>query len=168
MDYSVRFASSQSDLDAAFQLRRHVFEVEQKIPRPLYPDTFDGLADHAVAYDASGRCIATGRAFRLDSRTVRIGRQVVAPDVRHNGVGRSVYEALERITRMRGMREIVVHAHLHAEPFYLRIGFEREGEIFEEKDVRRVRLRKRIELRPTPQPPEPRPGLVPRPSAPQP
>jgi predicted GNAT family N-acyltransferase len=152
MEFSVRFASSQADLDAAFQLRRHVFEVEQKIPRPLYPDTFDGLADHAVAYDADGRCIGTGRAFRLDSRTVRIGRQVVAPDARHNGVGRSVYEALERITRMRGMKEIIVHAHLHAEPFYLRIGFVREGDVFEERGVRRVKLRKRIEERHPPAP----------------
>jgi predicted GNAT family N-acyltransferase len=155
MEYSVRFASSQADLDAAFQLRRHVFEVEQKIPRPLYPDTFDGLADHAVAYDADGRCVGTGRAFRLDSRTVRIGRQVVAPDARHHGVGRAVYEALERIARMRGMKEIVVHAHLHVEPFYLRIGFEREGDMFEERGVRRVRLRKRIEVRAVPPPPEP-------------
>jgi predicted GNAT family N-acyltransferase len=159
MEFSVRFASSQADLDAAFQLRRHVFEVEQKIPRPLYPDTFDGLADHAVAYDEAGRCVGTGRAFRLDSRTVRIGRQVVAPDARHNGVGRSVYEALERITRMRGMKEIVVHAHLHAEPFYLRIGFEREGDVFEERGVRRVKLRKRIEERPA-APPDQRPSTA--------
>lgn len=146
MDYVIRFASSQSDLDAAFQLRCHVHEVEQKIPRPLYPDSFDGLADHAVAYDSAGRCIGTGRAFRMDSRTVRIGRQVVAPDARHHGVGRSVYAALERITRMRGMKEIVVHAHLHAERFYANLGFVREGEVFEEKGVRRIRLRKRIEV----------------------
>lgn len=146
MEFSIRFASSQQDLDAAFQLRRHVFDVEQKIPRPLYPDTFDGLADHAVAYDAAWRCIGTGRAFRLDTRTVRIGRQVVAPDARHHGVGRAVYESLERIARMRGMREIVVHAHLHAEPFYLNLGFARDGGVFEEKGVRRVKLRKSIQL----------------------
>jgi predicted GNAT family N-acyltransferase len=144
MEFSIRFASSQQDLDAAFQLRRHVFDVEQKIPQPLYADTFDGLADHAVAYDAEMRCIGTGRAFRLDSRTVRIGRQVVDPSLRHQGVGRAVYEALERIARMRGMKEIVVHAHLHAEPFYLNLGFRREGDVFEEKNVRRVKLRKPI------------------------
>ncbi len=89
MHYLVRFASRPTDLENAFSLRRHVFETEQNIPRPMFPDSFDSIADHAVAYANDGRCIGTGRAYRLDSRTFRIGRQVVAPDSREVTWGRS-------------------------------------------------------------------------------
>lgn len=144
MHYLVRFASRPTDLENAFSLRRHVFETEQNIPRPMFPDSFDSIADHAVAYANDGRCIGTGRAYRLDSRTFRIGRQVVAPDSRGNGVGGALLEALERIAELRGVRELVVHAQLAAEPWYARHGYEPEGAVFDEQGTTRRRLRKVI------------------------
>ena len=144
MHYLVRFASRPSDLDSAFALRRHVFEIEQGVPRPVFPDSFDSVADHAVAYAPDGRCIGTGRAFRLDARTFRIGRQVVAPDSRGNGVGGALLDALERIAELRGVKEVVIHAQLAAEPWYTRRGYQAEGAVFEEGGTPRRRLRKTI------------------------
>ncbi|MFO0583750.1 MAG: GNAT family N-acetyltransferase [Anaeromyxobacter sp.] len=144
MPYLVRFASRPEDLDSAFALRRHVFEVEKSVPRPMFPDSFDSIADHAVAYGPDGRCVGTGRAYRLDARTFRIGRQVVAPDVRGSGVGSALLEALERIAELRGVRELVVHAQLAAEPWYAKRGYEPEGSVFDEAGTTRRRLRKVI------------------------
>jgi predicted GNAT family N-acyltransferase len=144
MHFNVRFASRPVDLEAAFAIRRHVFEVEQGIPRPMLPDVWDGVADHALALDPEGHCVGTARAYRLDSRTFRIGRQVVAPEARNLGVGTKILEALERMATLRGVKEVVVHAQLSAEEYYQKQGYRPEGGIFDEKGTPRRLLRKTL------------------------
>lgn len=146
MAYIVRFATTSEDNGAAFDLRRAVFEVEQNVPRPLDRDGWDEVADHVVVLDEAGRCVGTGRTVRLDSRTAQIGRMATAADRRGTGVGALVLEALERISRLRGVDELVVHAQLPAERFYRNRGFITETEPFEEQGVPHVRMRKHIAL----------------------
>jgi predicted GNAT family N-acyltransferase len=142
MAYEVRFASTQQDRDAAFLLRRVVFEIEQNVPRPLDRDPHDYSADHVVAFDGYGRCVGTGRLVRLDSRTCQIGRMATAPDHRKHGVGAAVLENLERMARLRGLAEIVLHAQLPAEPFFRNRGYAREGEPFLAEGIPHVVMRK--------------------------
>jgi predicted GNAT family N-acyltransferase len=144
MDYLVRFASTPEDRDAAFALRRAVFEDEQNIPRPLDRDAHDFNADHVVALDAEGRCVGTGRIVRLDTRTCQVGRQATAPGHRKRGVGAAVLDDLERMARLRGVLELIVHAQLPAEPFYAKRGFVKEGAVFQEQGVPHVLMRKRL------------------------
>src|SRR5512144_2350391 len=144
MEYVVRFASSQQDREAAFVLRRAVFEVEQGVPRPLDRDAFDANADHAVVFDGGGRCVGTGRLVRMDSRTCQVGRMATAADVRGQGVGGKVLEALERMAALRGVAEITVHAQLPAEAFYRNRGFATEGAPFKDQGVPHVLMRKRL------------------------
>lgn len=144
MAYLVRFASSTQDLDAGYALRREVFEAEQNIPRPLDRDPFDYSADHVVAFDDSGRCVGTGRAVRMDTRTCQIGRMAVAADCRRKGVGALVLEALERMAALRGLRELYLHCQIPAEPFYRNRGYVTEGEQFLDHGVPHVLMRKRL------------------------
>ena len=148
MSYLVRFASTPQDLDAAYALRHAVFEVEQNVPRPLDRDAYDGNADHVVAFDGSGRCVGTGRAVRLDSRTCQIGRQVTAADHRRRGVGALVLEALEHMASLRGLAEIIIHAQLPAESFYKNRGYVAEGGVFQEEGVPHVLMRKAVQRTP--------------------
>jgi predicted GNAT family N-acyltransferase len=142
MEFQVRYASTNEDRDLAYALRREVFEVEQNVPRPLDRDAFDLNADHVVAFDGSGACVGTGRAVRLDSRTCQIGRMATSRSHRKGGVGAAVLEALERMAALRGLREIVVHSQLPAEPFYRKRGYAPEGEQFLEEGVPHVLMRK--------------------------
>ncbi len=144
MSYLVRFASSTADLDAGYTLRQDVFELEQRIPRPLDRDPFDFSADHVVAFDASGRCVGTGRAVRIDSRTCQVGRMAVAADHRRKGVGAAVLEALERMAKLRGLAEIVVQSQLPSEPFFKSRGYVTEGPTFLDQGVPHVLMRKRL------------------------
>ena len=144
MSYVVRFATSREDNDAAFDLRRAVFEVEQNVPRPLDRDPYDLNADHVVAMDSSGRCIGTGRAVRLDHRTCQIGRMAVAAERRQQGVGAAILEALERMATLRGVQEIIVHAQLPAERFYSNRGYVTEGAPFHDQGVPHVLMRKTL------------------------
>jgi predicted GNAT family N-acyltransferase len=143
MPILVRYASSTQDLDAGYALRREVFEVEQNIPRPLDRDPYDFNADHVVAFD-DGRCVGTGRIVRLDARTAQVGRMAVSADQRGRGVGAQVLEALERMARLRGLSELLVHSQLAAEAFYANRGFVREGEPFLDQGVPHVVMRKHL------------------------
>jgi predicted GNAT family N-acyltransferase len=142
MSYIVRFASTSEDRDAAFSLRRDVFEVEQNVPRPLDRDPYDTKANHVVAYDDAGVCVGTGRVVRVDTRTGQIGRMVTAAEHRRRGIGAAVLEQLERIASLQGLRELVVHSQLPAEPFYRSRGYETDGETFLEEGVPHVLMRK--------------------------
>ncbi len=144
MAYHVRFASTLGDRDAAFTLRREVFEVEQGVPRPLDRDAHDFNADHVVAFDEAGRCVGTGRVVRVDSRSCQIGRMATALEHRQHGIGGQVLEALERMAALRGLAEITVHAQLPAEPFYAHRGYVKEGDVFLEEGVPHVLMRKRL------------------------
>ena len=144
MAYLVRFASTPADLDAGYALRRDVFEKEQNIPRPLDRDPFDYSADHVVAFDEGGRCVGTGRVVRVDARTALIGRMAVAKDQRKLGVGALVLESLERMASMRGIAEVTVNSQLPAEPFYVRRGYARVGEVFLDFGVPHVTMRKSL------------------------
>jgi predicted GNAT family N-acyltransferase len=142
MAYLVRFASTVEDRDAAYALRRQVFEVEQNVPRPLDRDAHDFNADHVVAFDGDGRCVGTGRVVRLDARSCQIGRMATAADHRKHGVGAAVLDALERMAALRGLAEIVVHAQLPAEAFFAHRGYVTEGKQFLEEGVPHVQMRK--------------------------
>ncbi len=142
MAYLVRFASTAQDRDAACELRRAVFELEQNVPRPLDRDANDLNADHVVVLDDGGRCVGTGRLVRLDRRTCQIGRMATAAEHRRHGVGRAALEALERMAALRGVGEIVLHAQLPAEPFFAHRGYVTEGAPFKEEGVPHVRMRK--------------------------
>jgi predicted GNAT family N-acyltransferase len=144
MAYLVRFASTVEDRDAAYTLRRAVFEVEQNVPRPLDRDAHDFNADHVVAFDGDGRCVGTGRVVRVDSRTCQIGRMATDPSHRRHGVGAKVLDALEQMARLRGLAEVVVHAQIPAEPFFAHRGYVKEGASFLEEGVPHVLMRKQL------------------------
>ena len=56
----VRLAGPQ-DLDGVYAVRHEVFVVEQGVPVELERDELDAAADHAVAVDAAGAVVGTGR-----------------------------------------------------------------------------------------------------------
>lgn|SRR5574340_696608 len=144
MDFLVRFASSTEDRDAAYALRKVVFEEEQQLPRVLDRDALDYSADHVVAFDGSGRCLGTCRMVRTDSRTCQLGRIAVDAAARRHGVGAAMLEALERMARLRGIAELAVASQLGSEPFFLARGYARDGGVFQDGGVPHVTMRKNL------------------------
>jgi len=144
MPLSVRFAVTPDDLDAAYALRRAVFETEQNVPRPLDRDPLDDRASHAVAFDETGRCVGTGRVVRVDTRLGQIGRQAVLPERRRHGVGAAVLDALEHMARLQGLRELAVNSQLPARHFYEARGYVATGEVFLDQGVPHVLMRKSL------------------------
>jgi predicted GNAT family N-acyltransferase len=145
------YARKETDLASPFEVRivdwdaaradarpvRHtVFVVEQQVPLELEWDDRDAVCDHAIAYDAAGRPIGTGRLLP----DARIGRMAVVAEWRGKGVGAAILAALLERARQRGKQRVTLHAQTHAAGFYAKYGFVTEGAVFIEADIPHVTM----------------------------
>jgi YbgC/YbaW family acyl-CoA thioester hydrolase len=146
-----RFESGQTMVDVhvgswedlgtqARAIRNAVFIDEQRIPAEMEWDDADESAVHAVARNALGRPLATGRMLEHVPGVAKIGRMAVLASSRNSGVGRAVLDALLSAARQRGEREAVLHAQLDAARFYERAGFLRRGPQFDEAGIAHVEM----------------------------
>jgi predicted GNAT family N-acyltransferase len=138
----VRLASAD-ELPALHALRHEVFVVGQQVPEALERDEHDAAADHVVAV-RDGALVATGRLVRRADGAGSIGRMAVAPQARGQGLGACVLRRLEQQAVERGLRQVELHAQLHARSFYERAGYEPFGEVYLEAGIEHVSMRKAL------------------------
>jgi predicted GNAT family N-acyltransferase len=152
---AVRIARPE-DLDAVFAVRHEVFVEEQAVPVELERDELDAAADHAVALDATGAVVGTGRLVdgRIDEQgrlepgspgTVgTVGRMAVAAAARGSGAGRALLDLLVLRAAQRGLPAVELHAQVHARAFYERAGFTPFGEVYLEAGIEHLGMRREL------------------------
>lgn len=118
-------------------VRYEVFVLEQKVPVELEWDDMDAACLHVLVYDESGQAVGTGRLLPDG----HIGRMAVRERARGQGIGGIMLEALMTEARRRGDRCVLLNAQTHAEPFYRRFGFVRDGEEFMEAGIPHIGMR---------------------------
>jgi predicted GNAT family N-acyltransferase len=121
----VRPADWRVDREILKVLREEVFIREQSVPADMEWDEFDPQAHHVIAM-ADGVPIGTGRLL-ADGH---IGRMAVLRTWRGRGAGSTLLSTLMEMARALGMRRLTLNAQIQAVPFYLRHGFQPEGEEF--------------------------------------
>jgi len=126
--------------DAASAIRRQVFIEEQGIPADMEWDAADASCLHALARNRFGLPLATGRMLEHVPGVAKIGRMAVLRPMRGTQIGRQVLDALMTEAKKQGYREVLLHAQLSAENFYLRAGFQRRGQPFEEAGIGHVEM----------------------------
>lgn len=87
----------------------------------------DTEAVHALVRDDGGVPVGTGRYYRLDARSVQVGRMAVDAGVRRRGAGALLLAALLDNARAEGFAQVRLDAQVHARGFYLRAGFMDDG-----------------------------------------
>lgn len=128
--------------DQAGAIRKAVFVDEQGIPADLEWDAADTTCVHALARNRLGLALATGRLLAHEPGTSKIGRMAVLPSQRGTGVGRQVLDALMAAAKARGDQSVLLYSQASAVPFYLRSGYQAEGEPFEEAGIPHLAMRK--------------------------
>nr|WP_315219595.1 GNAT family N-acetyltransferase [uncultured Duganella sp.] len=118
-------------------IRFEVFVEEQKVPAELEMDHMDAVCLHAVAYDAAGIPVGTGRLLPDG----HIGRMAVRKRGRGTGVGGALLQGLMAQAKARGDRQVVLSSQSHAAPFYQRHGFTIEGDEFFEAGIAHINMR---------------------------
>jgi predicted GNAT family N-acyltransferase len=131
---SLRIADWPEAQALVMPLRLRVFVDEQGVPADIEQDDFDPVCRHAIAADASGAVIGTGRLLPDG----HLGRMAVAARARGRGVGAQVLAALLAEAARRGLRRAVLHSQVSAEGFYARYGFRRSGGVFMEAGIAHI------------------------------
>jgi predicted GNAT family N-acyltransferase len=135
--HDIRFGDWSAPLNADARLIRfEVFVEEQKVPAELEMDHMDAVCLHAVAYDAAGTPIGTGRLLPDG----HIGRMAVRQRARGSGIGGALLQALMAQARARGDKQVALSAQTHAAPFYQRHGFVIDGDEFFEAGISHINM----------------------------
>lgn len=76
--------------------------------------------------------------------TIKMRQVAVDPSQQGKGIGRLLVEYSEIIALQSGFKEIVLNARETAVPFYLSLGYQIEGERFQEVGIPHFKMRKSI------------------------
>lgn len=131
-----------SEYWATIELRRKVLRT------PLGLDFSESdLANEASDGHLAG--LEDGRALACLVMTpkgsaVKMRQVAVDPALQGKGMGSLMVAESERWAREQGFREIVLSARESAVPFYLRLGYEVDGEPFEEVSLPHFLMRKSL------------------------
>jgi predicted GNAT family N-acyltransferase len=119
----------------ALPVRETVFVIEQGVPAELEHDAQDPHSVHALAC-VDGQPVGTGRL----TPDGHIGRMAVLPPWRGRGIGTTLLQALIAQARREGLPALELNAQVHAIPFYQRLGFVPEGEVFDDAGLPHRRM----------------------------
>jgi len=135
MDFELRAAKSQSDLEAVKSVRLEVFVREQNVPLEIEMDKYDAKAIHVLCL-ANGKPVGTGRLVKMPDG-FKLGRVAVLQDYR----GKSLGTEIVRWLLAQGGEDLVyANVQLTALDFYKRLGFVAEGEPFIEAGIEHVKM----------------------------
>jgi predicted GNAT family N-acyltransferase len=137
MNYRLTLGDWGAQRKDAQAVRYDVFVIEQRVPVELEWDDMDQQCLHAVVYDERGQALGTGRLLPDG----HIGRMAVRNNARGEGIGGAILQALMQHAQQRGDRAVLLNAQTHAESFYRRYGFERDGDEFMEAGITHIQMR---------------------------
>ncbi|TDM06580.1 MAG: 4-hydroxybenzoyl-CoA thioesterase [Ideonella sp. MAG2] len=125
-------------------LRHEVFVQEQGIAAELACDEADETAVHALARNRLGLTLGAGRLLPAVAGQGRIGRMAALRALRGGGVGGRVLHALEAVARARGDSSVMLHAQASAVGFYLKAGYQAQGQPFTEAGIEHLEMVKAL------------------------
>ena len=132
-----KFAFGNSKLmQIAHQIRHEVFVIGQNCPEELEWE-FEEESTHFLVFD-NKKAVATAR-HRKTEKGYKLERFAVLASERGKGYGKKVLQAiLADLADFNGL--LYMHAQVQVLPFYEKLGFEKEGKIFEEAGIMHYKM----------------------------
>ncbi len=135
----IKPVQTSEELELAFEVRRLVFQIEQKVAAEEEFDAHDKTARHWLVMDGS-QGIATARVRPVNSqdpdvKQAKIERMAVLAGYRGQSVGRRLMEQILNDLRSQGFQVAKLHAQVQAQGFYQRLGFVAQDPIFDEAGI---------------------------------
>ncbi len=124
-------------------IRQAVFVEEQG-----FQNEFDALDEQAwhIVLSVDGEPAACGRTFAKpgEAGTFIVGRVAVLPNYRGRRIGRLLMGALEGQAQKLGARRIELSAQLQAAGFYARLGYEQQGDVYNDEHCPHITMVKQL------------------------
>ncbi|HUW80374.1 MAG TPA: GNAT family N-acetyltransferase [Acidocella sp.] len=132
-----QIAFHEADFALCFDIRLIVFVAEQNVPLEEERDEheMDGL--HFLA-EIDGKPVGTARALRKGD-FVKITRLAVLREARGQGIGEALMRHIEAFVPA---RRFALDAQIQALPFYARLGYIAQGEVFMDAGIPHQRMTK--------------------------
>lgn len=135
----IRRIAPGGDLAAAFAIRREVFIGEQAIDPAIELDGRDAEAVHYLAV-AAGEPVGTARVHPLAPGVLKVERVAVRAAARRHGIGAAIMTRIVDDARTGGVRRVELSAQLYVRDFYLGLGFDADGGVYEEAGIPHVHM----------------------------
>ena len=126
----------------AYYVRIQAMAKKHHIPLRQEFDGHDGPDTKYVVVTDGGFPIATARLYPLDGESVMIGRVVVLPEYRRQGIGTMVVNECEKWAEALGFSKAVVLSRENKVAFYEQMLYEIRGEAEDGDTFRCVRMEK--------------------------
>lgn len=99
---------------------------------------------HLAAFDTIGRMVGILLLTPVAEKTIKMRQVAVAPEYQGKGVGAVLVRASEEEARKRGFEKMVLNARETAVSFYLRLGYDKVGDRFEEVTIPHFKMEKTL------------------------
>ncbi|HLK58532.1 MAG TPA: GNAT family N-acetyltransferase [Chthonomonadaceae bacterium] len=148
-EYEVAPVTTTEEREAVFAIRMLVFVEEQAVPPEEELDIYDLTAAHFLVREAThtkdtGEIIATARLVDKGAGLGKIGRVAVLREHRGEGLGALLMRYVEEAARTQGFLQLILEAQLHAIPFYAKLGYVAEGDVYLDAGIEHRLMRKWI------------------------
>lgn len=137
MNIEVHKITNPEQQEAAYKIRVVVFVEEQQVAADEELDEFEAISVHFLAFadkEYTGTC-----RYRYTEKGIKLERFAVLKSYRSYGIGAALVKAtLKDILHDSPQhlenqhKTLYLHAQVAAIPFYTKLGFVAEGEIFDE------------------------------------
>ncbi len=128
----------------AYYVRIQAMARKHHIPLRQEFDEHDGPDTQYIVVTDDGFPVATARMYPLDGKRMLIGRVVVLPEYRHQGIGTMVVCACEEWAEELSYRKTVVDSRDNKVAFYTEQGYEICGEPEEGETFCCIRMEKEL------------------------
>lgn len=124
-------------------IRRSVFQEEQGVAPELEFDGLDQTSIHLLAY-LNERAVGTARIRYLNEQVAKIERLAVLSTARGLGIGYKLMQEAIEIAKQNHIQEVIIHAQEYVKSLYEKLEFQQIGEVFEEADIRHIKMIKQL------------------------
>ncbi|MBO0454711.1 MULTISPECIES: GNAT family N-acetyltransferase [Enterococcus] len=144
LDLRLEIGNAQYLRAASCYVRMKVFVLERALALSEEFDQNDTADTVYCVLFAGSLPVATARLLTEAAGIARIGRVATIDGYRGKHLGSQVIRALENLALEKEFKQIWIHAELTAAVFYEKLGYLRDGELYEEDGVPCITLVKRI------------------------
>lgn len=143
-DITYHKVQTQDEIDACMAIRSAVFIDEQQVPAELEIDGEDENAMHYLALQGETP-VATARIrFKEEGAIGKIERMAVLASHRGLKIGQGLMTFMLDDLEQQSIGQAILEAQTHAQRFYENLGFEAEGEEFEDAGMPHITMRKSL------------------------
>lgn len=130
---------SGQEMYCVARLRIDTFVTEQKITEPELDDQDLTAIQVFLLNEEQNRALAVCRIFKENDQWV-LGRVAVAAQTRGQHLGTKMMQQVHQYLRDLGVKQLICHAQMQAEPFYDQLGYQIKGKVFTEAGIEHIMM----------------------------